>query len=176
MKLTERLILSGFAILLGVWLWFPSLSMADEVIHQMLPLAVENSWEYEHETVDTNTNIRFRQRVTISITHTEDIEGHTYFVFTDMPYEEPPVPYFFIAGKTARWEGDHLLFRQQDRDVVLYQFDGHLRDERGAYNYAIPETESDTLVFVEAYAGLVGKPRKEGCVVNANTISFLYRT
>ena len=65
---------------------------------------------------------------------------------SDMPYKEPPVPYFFIAGKKVRWEGNHLLFRLEDRDVALYQF-----EDQDVYDYGIPETASDTLVVVDGH-------------------------
>ncbi len=136
-------------VVLSVGLWSAFGAQADEKIHQMLPLAVGNNWEYQHGGIDTSTNTRFEHWVTISITHTEDIEGHTYYVFSDMPYGEPSVPHFFIAGKKVRWEGDHLLFRQQDRDVALYQFGGHpANDKRGSYDYIISGPASDTMVKV----------------------------
>lgn len=88
----------------------------------MLPLAVGNSWDYRHFVTDSETGTRHDEIVTIGITHKENIEGHTYHVFSDMPYEDPPVPFFFLAGKKVRWEGNHLLFRQVDRDVALFRF------------------------------------------------------
>ena len=152
------------AIFLLSWVWFSAVSwaMADEDIHQMLPLAVGNSWDYEH--VEYYPNARSAQLVTLSITHTEDIERHTYYVFSDMPYEEPPVPYFFLAGKKVRWEGNHLLFRQQDRDVALYQF--QIGDQE--VYYPISKTNSDTLVLASplpTYGRSLGWPTKAGCVV-----------
>ena len=67
-------------ITLIVGLWAASWTEAEEQIHQMLPLAVGNSWEYQHVRIDTGTNAYFEQFVTISITHMEDIDGHTYYV------------------------------------------------------------------------------------------------
>ena len=116
-------------VALSVGLWAASWAEAADPVQQMLPLVVGNRWEYAHTVRDSTGHI-FGQVVVVSITHTEDIEGHTYYVFSDIPYEQPPVPYFFIAGKKVRWEGNHLLFRQQDRDVALYQF----RDQE-VYNY-----------------------------------------
>ncbi len=159
-------------VLLGWGLsWAASWAEADEQIHQMLPLAVGNSWFYSHFFGEEGY-----RRVTISITHTEDIEGHTYHVFSDMPYEDPPVDYFFLAGKKVRWEGDRLLFRQPDRDVALYRFGGYPVNEGGDYSYAIPETESDTLVFVVPHALLPGLPRKAGCPIHADSLrTFSFR-
>ena len=128
-------------IALSVGLWAASWSEAEDAVQQMLPLAVGNRWDYQHIFIDRTINTRLEQDVTISITHTEDIEEHTYYVFSDMPYEVASVPYFFLAGKKVRWEDNHLLFRQQDRDVALYQF-----GDQEFYEYVIPETVSYTLV------------------------------
>ena len=128
-------------IALSVGLWAASWSEAEDAVQQMLPLAVGNRWDYQHIFIDRTINTRLEQDVTISITHTEDIEEHTYYVFSDMPYEVSSVPYFFLAGKKVRWEDNHLLFRQQDRDVALYQF-----GDQEFYEYVIPEMVSDTLV------------------------------
>lgn len=148
-------------IALSVGLWVASWSEAENPVQQMLPLTVENRWDYQHIFIDRTINTRLEQNVTVSITHTEDIEGHTYYVFSDMPYEVPSVPYFFLAGKKVRWEGNHLLFRQQDRDVALYQF-----GDQEFYRYIIPKTASDTLVVVhDDFGFLPGWPRKAGCLV-----------
>ena len=150
-------------VALSIGLWVTSWTEAEiEVpVQQMLPLAVGNRWEYSHIVKDSIGSTYFSQDVTVSITHTEDIEGNTYYVFSDMPYEQPPMPYFFIAGKKVRWEGNYLFFRQQDRDVALYQF----RDQE-VYDYPISETASDTLVVAHALPGVApGWPTKSGCVV-----------
>ena len=159
------------AIVLGWGLsWAASWAEADEQIHQMLPLAVGNSWRYAHQVGEEE----YRD-VTISITHTEAIEGHTYHVFSDMPYEDPPVTYFFLAGKKVRWEGDRLFFRERERDVALYRFGGYPVDEFGWYSYVIPETESDTWVVVGPHARLPGLPRKAGCLVPGFLREFSFR-
>ena len=85
------------------------------------------------------------------------------------------MPYFFVAGKKVRWEGDHLLFRQQDRDVALYQF-----GDQEFYNYPISETNSDTLVFgknihiSDQYDWLPGWPTKANCVVRDAYSIFVF--
>ena len=118
-------------------LWARSYAEADEPVHRMLPLAIGNTWEYWHGRYYLyDGTFDHGQLVTIRITHTENIGRHTYYVFSDMPYEEPPVPAFFLAGKKVRWEDNHLLFRQQDEDVVLYQF-------KHDHLYAIPKIYSD---------------------------------
>ena len=75
-----------------------------------LPLAVGNSWTYTHKYYDYEnfdvytrwTNYDLPQRsvwFTLSVLRTEVIDGHTYFVISDMPESWPPVPSQFIAGK-----------------------------------------------------------------------------
>ena len=61
-----------------------------------------------------------------------------------MPYEDPPVPHFFIAGKKVRWEGEHLLFRQQDRDVALFRFDHSVFENPERYEWWKPSADSNT--------------------------------
>ena len=180
----------AFGLILVV-LWWAGSSEADDdqQPHQMLPLAVGNSWVYEHlpgQEVDRD--------VTISITHTEDIDGHTYHVFSDMPYEDPPVPYFFIAGKKVRWENDRLLFRQQGEDVAFFRFDRSVFenperyewweprvDFEYAFEYVFPKIEIDTLTDTVAVAFpnwksydafLQGIPRIGGCLQVNNRLVF----
>ena len=156
-------------VALSVGLWAMSWAEAEDAVQQMLPLAVGNRWDYEHIFIDKTINTYLEQHVTISITHTEDIEGHTYYVFSDMLHHIPPVPYFFIAGKKVRWEGNLLLFRQQDRDVALYQF-----EDQEIYDYGIPETVSDTLVVVDtslqSISWMPGSPRKADCILRALSV------
>ena len=159
-------------VALSIGLWITSWTEAEvEVsVQKMLPLVVGNRWEYSHSVKDSIGSTYFSQDVTVSITHMEYIEGRTYYVFSDMPYEQPPVPYFFIAGKKVRWEGNHLLFRQQDRDVALYQF----RDQE-IYDYPISETASDTLVSANTlleHTFFPGSPIKAGCVVRGDPNPF----
>ena len=60
------------------------------------------------------------------------------------------------------------MFRQQDRDVALYQF----RDQE-VYNYPIPETASDTLVVAGDDLGFTpGWPRKAGCLIQVGFSIF----
>lgn len=61
--------------------------------------------------------------LTIEITHTETIEGHDYFIFSDPEYDWPPVPNFFLAGQKVRFSDEGiLLFRRQEQDIPLYDF------------------------------------------------------
>ena len=60
----------------------------------------------------------------VEITHTEWIGGHEYFVFSDAPYDWPPMPSLFWAGHKVRWNDDDvLLVRWNDTDMPLYDFD-----------------------------------------------------
>ncbi len=129
-------------------LWAASWAEAQEpaaTVDQMLPLAVGNSWTYSHSYSNTTyvPGSYFDGDLTIRITHTEDIEGHTYYVFSPMPYEYPPVLSFFPSGQKVRFDGDTLVFRGRENDIALYQF------KSGGYSYPIPETESDTLIVVD---------------------------
>lgn len=177
----------ALAMLGGSWLWAQDTPGADQPIHRMLPLAVGNSWTYEHTMRDSSTYALLSSHaVAISITHTEDIEGHTYHVFSGMPYDEPPVPFFFIAGKKVRWEGDHLLFREGDTDVVVYRFDHSVIDDLArfppsydytGYDYTIPETELDVSVVANEYGILPGLLRHAGCPMHPEshaTFSFYF--
>lgn len=101
-----------------------------------LPLAVGNSWLYHHDYYDGYLpNIVAHKIFTewvnyigidfsLSVLRTEEIDGHTYFVISDMPKYWPPVPRQFIAGKKLRWEGDHLMERTADGEQALFRFDG----------------------------------------------------
>ena len=61
--------------------------------------------------------------LTIEITHTETIEGHTYFVFSEPSYDWPPVPTLFLAGQKVRFsDAGVLLIRRQEQDIPLYDF------------------------------------------------------
>ena len=64
-----------------------------------------------------------RRELTIEITHTETIEGHEYFVFSDPPYDWPPVPTLCLAGQKVRFSDEGvLLVRQPEQDIPLYDF------------------------------------------------------
>ena len=97
-----------------------------------LPLAVGNSWTYSHDYYGGDKSpwpnfrdpLGFIPRFTLSVLRTEVIDGHTYFVLSDMPESWPPVPPQFIAGKKLRWVGDHLMERTADGEQALFRFDG----------------------------------------------------
>ena len=110
-----------------------------------LPLAVGNSWTYshrynDHQNDDGDTRwpnytepLGGTPQFTLSVLDTEDIDGQTYFVISDMPELWPPVPSQFIAGKKLRWKGDHLLERTADGEQALFRFDGGGDPSKYAY-------------------------------------------
>lgn len=62
------------------------------------------------------------RELTIEITHTETIEGHEYFVFSE-PYDWPPVPAVCLVGQKVRFSDEGvLLVRWQEQDIPLYDF------------------------------------------------------
>ena len=62
------------------------------------------------------------RELTIEITHTETIEGHAYFVFSE-PYDWPPVPAVCLAGQKVRFSDEGvLLVHWQEQDIPLYDF------------------------------------------------------
>ena len=96
----------------------------DYQVSDYLPLAVGNSWTYEHEYYDNtlaaaSPNI---PRITdpgelapdsrfTSVLNTEVIDGKTYYVISDMPANWPPAPPHFIAGQEATLGRYHLMER-----------------------------------------------------------------
>ncbi|MFA6108594.1 MAG: hypothetical protein WDA75_07490 [Candidatus Latescibacterota bacterium] len=110
-----------------------------------LPLSVGNSWTYTHRYLNDRPDLlgmswdspswASRDDVKVEITHTEEIDGQTYYVFSDLDYDFPPVPSFFLAGKKVRWDDQgRLMVRWQDGEFCLYDF-----SHEGTYD--IPEQE-----------------------------------
>ena len=108
-----------------------------------LPLAVGNSWTYEHIYHDYKDREMIRwpaytdqfpeePQFTITVERTEVIDGKTYYVLSGMPTNWPPAPPHFIAGKKLRWQGTHLMERTADGEEALYRF-----DEANETGYAI---------------------------------------
>lgn len=63
--------------------------------------------------------------LTIEITHTEQIDGLDYFVFSGPEYDWPPMPDLFWAGKKVRLSEDgKLIFRWNGQDIPVYDLDG----------------------------------------------------
>ena len=78
---------------------------------------------------------------------TEELDGQTYYVISDMPSFWPPPPPHFIAGKTLRWEGTQLMEHSGSGEQALYRFDG--ADETG---YTVTTVEGDNRVTVKVYS------------------------
>ncbi len=97
-----------------------------------LPLAVGNSWTYEHYHSSQDRSqwptyvAQFPEtpQFTIRVERTEVIDGKTYYVISDMPANWPPAPPLFIAGKKLRWKGSHLMERTSDGEQAIFRFDG----------------------------------------------------
>ena len=110
-----------------------------------LPLAVGNSWTYEHEYwdegdidlfnydpywdqwPDLDEPVRYPE-FKISVVNTEVIDGKTYYVISDMPANWPPAPPHFIAGKKVRWEGTRLMERTDEGEQAIFRFDATTAD------------------------------------------------
>lgn len=72
----------------------------------------------------------------VEITHTEWIDGFEYFVFSEAPYDWPPLPVFFWDGQKVRLSEDGiLLFRKHGTDVPLYDFSPQPEDIDSAFEY-----------------------------------------
>ena len=157
-------------VALSVVLWAASWAKADDHAHQMLPLAVGNTWEYEYVFLRAGSG-PYRPEILaddfgpggliyIGITHTELIGGHTYYVFGNIVHEKgsplpqwlnevvpelekPPLPFFFLAGKRVRFDGNWLVFnehglisgilvrgRRASRLYVPHRFVHNIRNDR----------------------------------------------
>lgn len=111
-----------------------------------LALAVGNSWTYDHFYSSMMDSIHApfwgSETFTISITHTEGINGNLYYVF-DVPDHEWPFPCFFLAGKKVRFAGDGRLLELTDGvEICVYDLSSELAENP----YPIPEHEGDTQV------------------------------
>ena len=126
-----------------------SWAKADDHEHQMLPLAVGNTWEYEYVFLRAGSGpyrpeeladgADYGGLIYIGITHTELIGKHTYYVFGNIVHEEgsplpqwlsevglelekPPLPFFFLAGKRVRFDGNWLVFNEHGYDFPAFWF------------------------------------------------------
>ena len=123
-----------------------------------LPLAVGNSWTYDHDYYDIKKRFGdydqwpayFAQEsseFTIEVLRTEELDGQTYYVISEMPSFWPPPPPHFIAGKKLRWEGTQLVEHSGSGEQAIFRFDGANRA-----GYDIPTVEGDNRVTVELSA------------------------
>ena len=127
------------------------------VASDYLPLAVGNSWTYQHAY--TSPDIDYAEwptyldqapetpQFTITVERTEELDGETYYVISDLPVLWPPAPPHFIAGKKLRWEGTHLMEYTGGGEQALYRFDGP--DETG---YTVSSDEGNDRVTVKVYS------------------------
>ena len=119
-----------------------------------------NSWTYHHyyrdvvgereEGYDDQWPAYFAQEsseFTIEVLRTEELDGQTYYVISEMPSNWPPAPPHFIAGKKLRWEGTHLMEHRGSGEQAIFRFDGANRAD-----YDIPTVEGDNRVTVELSA------------------------
>ena len=143
---TKKRICLSLAALLSLSGVLP-VAATDYEASDYLPLAVGNSWTYEHGYLDNKLpgggisqysaysdqwpalDEPFRYpEFEISVLDTEVIDGKTYYVISDMPINWPPAPSHFIAGKKLRWEGIHLMERTADGEQAIFRFDGITAD------------------------------------------------
>ncbi len=121
-------------------------------VQDYLPLAVGNSWTYEHEFFDardlSGTRIHTTEEITVSILRTEVIDGETYYIFSDVPTTvSEGIPKHFLNGKKLRWDGNNLMEHDGTSSVSLYRFDVATDwNSPIATEYSISPTHGDTLV------------------------------
>ena len=139
MRVRRFLILLLFPLLCASGAGVLPAGAAEYVASDYLPLAVGNSWTYQHAY--TSPDIDYTEWPTyleqapetpqfmIAVERTEEQDGKTYYVISDMPAFWPPAPPHFIAGKKLRWEGTHLMEYRAGGEQALYRFDGP--DEMG---------------------------------------------
>ena len=150
------------AVLLGLSGALPA-AATEYQASDYLPLAVGNSWTYKHEFYDPkgpDGERRFGERsqwptytaqfpetpqFTIEVLYTEELDGQTYYVISEMPAWWPPAPPHFIAGKKLRWSGTQLMEHSGSSEQGLYRFDG--ADETG---YTVTTDAGDERVTVKA--------------------------
>ena len=108
-------------------------------VSDFLPLAVGNSWTCYHLVRDSYGLLdapgpwtAWKEAVgnfTLTVERTEEIDGETYYVLSDLPsggWPPPPLPPplpGFIAGKKLRWEGSRLMEHTGSGEQTLYDFD-----------------------------------------------------
>ena len=123
-----------------------------------------NSWTYSHDFYDPRKGPEGERRYgdrsqwsaylaqefpqfTIEVLRTEELDGQTYYVISEMPSNWPPPPPHFIAGKKLRWEGTQLMEHSGSGEQAIFRFDG--ADETG---YTVSTDEGDNRVTVKVYA------------------------
>ena len=141
-------------------------------VPEYLPLEVGNSWTYWHSYSEgrfTVAEYGFEELVerppmsawdmsethefTVSILRTEVLDGHTWYVFSDMPDNWPPAPTYFLAGKKVRWDGNNLMEHDGTSEFSVYRF--HITSkvaEGDELQHSIPSgTYGDDLLTARCY-------------------------
>ncbi len=131
------------AMILAMTFWASALPAQTTTyrVPEYLPLEVGNSWTYWHSysegrfTVDeygfeelverppmSAWDMSETHEFTVSILRTEVLDGHTWYVFSDMPDNWPPAPTYFLAGKKVRWDGNNLMEHDGTSEFSVYRF------------------------------------------------------
>ena len=156
---TKTTIQLTLAVLLGLSGALPAVATEYQAA-DYLPLAVGNSWTYDHDFYDRKDNEGKRRfgdydqwpayfaqessEFTIEVLRTEELDGETYYVISEMPAWWPPAPPHFIAGKRLRWSGTQLMEHSGSSEQAIYRFDG-----ANLAGYDIPTVEGDNRVTVK---------------------------
>ncbi|MCE2449739.1 MAG: hypothetical protein J4F35_15575 [Candidatus Latescibacteria bacterium] len=99
---------------------YPDIWEAVQSPHREIPLPPEEEDGFPPDSLRNAEKV-----VTIEVTHTEEIDGLEYFVFSDANYTWPPLPGFFWAGKKVRLSDEGILmFRWEGQDIPVYDFGG----------------------------------------------------
>ena len=129
---TLHLILAVLAALNGP----AALTATEYRVSDFLPLAVGNSWSCIHQVRDSYLILdgppgpwtawkEANGAFTLTVERTEEIDGETYFVLSDMPSGGwPSAPPGFIAGRKLRWKGSQLMEHTGSGEQTLYDFGG----------------------------------------------------
>ena len=151
---THRLTVAALVALSGA----TAVQAADYEARDHLPLAVGNSWTFGHgwRVLDGyglgDLDDRFvpgdwpayvaqypnTPQLTITVDRTEEIDGETYYVLSEMPSGWPPAPPHFPAGKKLRWDGTSLVEHDGTGEQTFFRFEGA--------GYTIPTTDGDNRV------------------------------
>ena len=120
-------------------------------VQDYLPLAVGNSWTYEHVFFDDRSGDfsapPLFTEYTLSILRTEVIDGETYYVFSDISTTVPlGPPRHFLNGKKLRWDGNNLTEHDGTSTLSLFRFNISPGSDGTYSEYSIQETHGDTLV------------------------------
>ena len=132
MKTTKKMNIGLTLAAVLVASWALPAAATDYSASNYLPLAVGNSWTYEHDYNDPGIDesqwsaytaqYPSDPQFTITVERTEVIDGKTYYVISNMPENWPPAPLLFLAGKKLRWEGTQLMERTSDGEQAIFRF------------------------------------------------------